>query len=788
MKHHSPDFYKKRVEHLEEAQRFTSEALSLVLDLNNFGESFSRFTSCEIIFLKSQKLIMDLIDFKSIAFFTFNDEDKNLDIANVYPADSQEFYQKFISELIEKGNLATVLHSNATNFFIDADSRDVIVKSINTPSRCRGVFIGRLNAKRKTILDAQLAILSILLQATAQALESFELYSLLRSKNEMLDRQISEIKKSENDLTLERITLEDTVRKLNQQIIERNTIEIRLAESRNMLRLVMDSIPQFVFWKDEKSIYLGCNNNFLSVVGLGKVEDLIGLSDFDLPWTKEEAEGYRAADQRVISSGIPEYSIIETQLQADGRVAWIETNKVPLRDSRGQIIGILGCYQDISERKKYEQKLTHQALHDALTDLPNRTLFIDRLEQCMERVRRNDRFHFAVILLDLDNFKAINDTLGHLTGDKVLVEVAHRISDCLRGVDTVARLGGDEFVILLTELSKPGESIRVINRMLGAISRAFKLEGREIFPTSSAGLVLKLEHDSSPENILRDADIAMYSAKSSGGNRVKVFKPSMHAKAITRATVEGELRMALIRNEFRVYYQPIYTLNNGVLAGFEALIRWEHPMRGLLPPGDFIAVAEETGLVINMDLLVLKQACHCMQGWMSTHHMNSGMSMSVNLSAKHLHNRGLPLQIKAILQATKLLPHYLRIEITESAVMKNAETALAILKQIKDLGVRLALDDFGTGYSSLAYLQSFPLDVLKIDRAFIVDLCSNTRSLEIVKAVISIGTSMSFKIVAEGVENLDQAALLGAINCDYVQGFHYSRPVNESVAKGFLPK
>jgi len=760
--------------------------LNLVLDLNNFGESFSRLTSSEIIFLKSQKLIMDLIDFKSIAFFTFNDEDKNLDIANVYPAGSREFYQHFINELIEDGNLATILLSGATNFLLDAYSRDAIIKSINTPSRCRGVFIGVLNAKRNTVIDSQLAILTILLQATAQALESFELYSMLRAKNEMLDIQLAEIKQSDSELTRERIALEDTVRKLNQQIVESNTTKIRLAESRNMLSLVMDSIPQYVFWKNEKSIYLGCNNNFLGVAGLDKVEDLIGLSDFDMPWTKEEAEGYRATDQRVMSSGIPEYSIIETQLQADGRVAWLETNKVPLRDSHGQVIGVLGCYQDISERKKYEQKLTHLALHDALTNLPNRTLFMDRLEQCMERVRRNERFHFAVILLDLDNFKAVNDTLGHMSGDKVLVEVAHRISDCLRGVDTVARLGGDEFAILLTELSTLGESIRVIKRTLGNISRVIKLGGKDLFPSTSAGMVLKLDQYSSTEDILRDADIAMYSAKSSGGNNIKVFNPSMHAKAITRATVESELRMALIRSEFRVHYQPIYSLCDGVLAGFEALIRWEHPMRGLLSPGDFIAVAEETGLVINMDLMVLKQACHCMQGWMSTHHVNSGMSMSVNLSAKHLHNQGLPLQIKDILQATKLPPHYLRIEITESAVMKNAETALAILKKIKDIGVRLALDDFGTGYSSLAYLQSFPLDVLKIDRAFIVDLCSNTSSLEIVKAVISIGTSMSFKIVAEGVENIDQAALLGTINCDYVQGFHYSRPVSENVAKSFL--
>ncbi|PKN08758.1 MAG: hypothetical protein CVU73_05820 [Deltaproteobacteria bacterium HGW-Deltaproteobacteria-8] len=783
---HPPDFYKKRVVHLEEAQRFTLEALNLVLDLNDFGESFSRLTSAETIFAKSQNIIKALIDFRSLAFFTINDEDQNLNLAYAFPEEDRTLHQGILNELVEKGQAATVLRSDTIHFLRHAQSREVMVKSLNSQSRCRGLFIGVLNGKRNLIHDALLTILVILLQATAQALESFELYSLLRSKNERLDAQLGEIRQSQEELTQERSALETTVKKLNEQIVERKTAEIRLAESRNMLRLVMDSIPQFVSWKNDKLIYQGCNNNFLRATGLERVEDLVGLSDFELPWTREEAEGYRAAEQRILSSGIPEYAIIETQRQTDGRVIWIETNKVPLLDSHGRVIGILACFQDISERQKYEQKLTHLALHDALTDMPNRTLFMDRLKQCMERVRRSGRFHFAVILLDLDNFKAVNDTLGHMSGDKVLVEVSHRISGCLRGVDTVARLGGDEFAILLTELANAGESIRIIKRMLGSISRVIKLEGKEIFPATSAGIVLNLGQYSSTEDILRDADIAMYSAKSSGGNRIKVFRPSMHAKALTRATVESDLRMGLIRNEFRVHYQPIFTLSSGILAGFEALIRWQHPLRGLLPPGDFISVAEDTGLIINMDLMVLRQACFCMQEWMSNGNVNSGMSMSVNLSAKHLHNQGLPMQIKAILEATKLPSHFLRIEITESAVMKDADMALTILQQIKTLGVRLALDDFGTGYSSLAYLQRFPLDVLKIDRAFIVDLCSNTRSLEIVKAVISIGMSMGFKIVAEGVESIDQASLLGTINCDYVQGFHYSRPVNESIARGFL--
>ena len=451
-----------------------------------------------------------------------------------------------------------------------------------------------------------------------------------------------------------------------------------------------------------------------------------------------------------------------------------------------------GYAVDITERKRAEEQLMHDAFHDVLTGLPNRALFMDHLRLAIDRARRHPEHLFGVLFLDLDRFKIVNDSLGHMNGDGLLMEVARRLQSCLRPGDTVARLGGDEFTILLEDMEDPNEAIRVAERVQIEISRPVSVDGHEVTTTTSIGIALSSTGYKRPEDVLRDADTAMYRAKSSGKARHAVFDQEMHRRAMEQLRTESSLRRAIERSELRVHYQPIYKLDRergDRLCGFEALARWHHPEDGLIQPDRFIPVAEETGLIVELGEWVLREACRQMRQWQNEFPAAGGFSVNVNLSERQVAHRSLVDTTRHILTDSRLAPGCLRLEITETAMMANNAAALEVFDQLERLGVELSVDDFGTGYSNLGYLHRFPVRQLKIDRCFVSnmhDRAEPDKNEAIIRTIVALARNLSIAVVAEGIENADQLERLRDMDCDYGQGFHLQRPLDAEQAGALL--
>ena len=424
-----------------------------------------------------------------------------------------------------------------------------------------------------------------------------------------------------------------------------------------------------------------------------------------------------------------------------------------------------------------KEHFRHAAFHDSLTGLPNRAMFTELLKAEIESSQRRDDM-FAVLFLDLDRFKNINDSLGHTHGDLLLVAFAERLERTLRPVDTLARFGGDEFAILISGMTDATDAVRVAQRIQDELSQPFVLDKNSAFATASIGIALSSSGYDRPEDILRDADIAMYRAKENGKARYELFDHGMHARAVSRLQLESDLRQAIEQKEFCVYYQPIVSLQTGRLAGFEALVRWNHPRHGLVSPADFIPVAEETGLIVPIGEWVLNEACAHIRQWQIDSPCHRSLSLSVNLSARQVAQPDLLERIKEALDQSKLNPHCLKLEITESVVMENAEAAALMFKQLRSLGVQLSIDDFGTGYSSLSYLHRFPLNYLKIDRSFVMRLTTDNDNA-IVRTISTLARNLGMEVIAEGIETEEQHQQLKMLGCEYGQGFLFSRPVND---------
>ncbi len=436
---------------------------------------------------------------------------------------------------------------------------------------------------------------------------------------------------------------------------------------------------------------------------------------------------------------------------------------------------------EITERKRVESQLLHLAFHDALTGLANRAAFMNRLKHALNYSKRHSNYLFAVLFIDLDRFKVINDSLGHLIGDQLLLVIASRLQVCVRSIDTVARLGGDEFTILVEGIQDVSDAIIVAERIKQELVLPFDLDGQEVFITASIGIALsstvEYEH---PQEVLRDADTAMYRAKMLGRERYELFNSDMYANALARLQLETDLRRAIEREEFRIYYQPIISLTSGFILGFEALLRWQHPERGLLNPADFIPLAEETGLIFSIGNWALYEACRQMQAWRTCYRSKLLEKISVNLSLKQFSQPDLIEQIGQILRSTGLDARTLVLEITESVIVENDDKASAALLQLREMGIELSIDDFGTGYSSLGHLYNFPISVLKIDRSFISLIDTNIKNLEIVEIIVTLAHKLGVYVVAEGVETKEQLALLRKLNCEYGQGHFFSVPLNTS--------
>ena len=470
----------------------------------------------------------------------------------------------------------------------------------------------------------------------------------------------------------------------------------------------------------------------------------------------------------------------------DGSYRWILTRGRALWSADGAPYRVAGSLTDITARKVAEARLERSALYDRLTGLPNRLLLMGRMRRALERAKRHADYQFGVLFLDFDRFKVVNDSLGHMIGDQLLVGIAQRLVNCLRTEDTVARLGGDEFVILIDYIADPGDAVQVAERIQRALADPFDLNGHEVFTSVSIGIALSMTGYEEPETVLRDADIAMYRAKSGGRARYELFDSEMHARAVALLRLETDLRRAIEREEFEIYYQPIVALEGGLVTGFEALVRWRHPRRGLVSPGEFLPVAEETGLIAQIDWWVLQRACRQLAVWQGLFPAEPPLSMSVNVSGRDFSRPDLADRIEQELRAAALAGCSLRLEITESAIMEHSEVAAAMFERLQTLGVQVYIDDFGTGYSSLSYLHRFPVATLKIDRSFVSRMGSNGENAKIIQTIVSLARDLGMNVIAEGVETIEQCDRLRALRCEYAQGFFFSRPLDNSAVEDLL--
>jgi diguanylate cyclase (GGDEF)-like protein/PAS domain S-box-containing protein len=461
-------------------------------------------------------------------------------------------------------------------------------------------------------------------------------------------------------------------------------------------------------------------------------------------------------------------------IRRDGFEIPIEDSVSPIHNRDGQATGAVIVFRDVSRARTMAMQMAHSAEHDFLTGLPNRMLMNDRIGQSIAFARRHTK-KVAVLFLDLDGFKHINDSLGHPTGDRLLQSIATRLVDCVRGSDTVSRQGGDEFVVLLSEVERAEDAAITAGRMLQAVAEAHSIDQHDLHITASIGVTVYPDDGSDAETLLKNADTAMYQAKESGRHGYQFFKPAMNVRAVERQFIEESLRRALERQEFKLHYQPKINLRTGMITGAEALLRWMHPVRGALSPARFIPIAEDSGLIVPIGAWVLREACAQARGW-----VDAGLpvtTMAVNVSAMEFRSEHFLEGLFTILGETGLDPKFLELELTESILMKSASSTAAILQNLRDRGVRVAVDDFGTGYSSLSYLRKFPVDALKIDQSFVREISATDDDCAIVTAMISMARSLKLRVIAEGVETLEELEFLRASQCDEVQGYYFSRPV-----------
>jgi len=583
-------------------------------------------------------------------------------------------------------------------------------------------------------------------------------------------------------------------------ISDRKQVEEYLRQAESKYRSIFENASEGIFQTTPSGKFLSANPALARIYGYNSPAELIDQIQNIKYQIYVDPRQRDKFTQEIAQNGF--LSEFESEVyRADDSIVWISENARAVHSDNGELLYYEGTVTDITSRKIAEQKLLHDALHDTLTGLPNRALFMDRLGHAIEVGKRRPEILFAVLFIDLDRFKVVNDSLGHLVGDQLLIAIAGRLKICLRLGDTVARLGGDEFAILLENIKDSSDATIIAERVQKELALPFYLNEHKIFSSASIGIVCsslaqeKRGENSTgpvfrpsvlydrPEDLLRDADAAMYHAKAQGKARHEVFDMSMHTRAVALLELENDLRLAVENQEFRLYYQPIVSLKDGKISGFEVLLRWQHPQRGLVSPGEFIQVAEETRIIVQIGWWMLRSACNQMYEWQQEFPSDPPLTISVNLSNQQFTQPDLINQIQNILLETKLHPGTLKLEITESIIMENADNATAILTQLRALDIQLYIDDFGTGYSSLSRLHSFPTDAIKIDRVFVSSMAEDQANEAIVQTILVLAGHLGMDVIAEGVETAEQLAQLRALQCEYGQGYFFSKPVEGSAAR-----
>jgi diguanylate cyclase (GGDEF)-like protein/PAS domain S-box-containing protein len=492
---------------------------------------------------------------------------------------------------------------------------------------------------------------------------------------------------------------------------------------------------------------------------------------FDVPDRRRALNPMASAVQTNQTLNLPEGCIL---IRRDGLESAIEDSTAPIHDRRGRVTGAVMVFHDVTQARAMSQKMSHLAQYDYLTDLPNRLLLNDRLTQAISAAHRQQQ-HLAVLFVDVDRFKHVNDSLGHLIGDKLLVSVAQRLVASVRSSDTISRQGGDEFVILLSSVAQAADAAFSAQKILSVAGMPHRVEEHDLHITLSVGISIYPDDGEDAETLVKSADIAMLNAKDGGRNNYQFFRRAMNEHALERQSIEGSLRHALDRGEFVLHYQPKVDLRAQTLTGAEALIRWRQPKRGIVFPRDFIPIAEQCGYIVPIGRWVLREACRQRRSWLDAH--LAAIPIAVNISAVELRSNDFVDHVRAILQETGLAPQYLEFELTETAFMQDPQSTVAVLRALRDMGIQLTLDDFGTGYSSLSYLKRFPINALKIDKSFVQGLCTDSDDSKLVSAVINLGRSFHLQVIAEGVESQEQLIALKAQNCAEGQGYYFQKPI-----------
>jgi diguanylate cyclase (GGDEF)-like protein/PAS domain S-box-containing protein len=549
----------------------------------------------------------------------------------------------------------------------------------------------------------------------------------------------------------------------------------------------MDSMAEDIYFKDRAGHFTRVNRALAIHLGICDPHLAIGRNEMDF-LCRDEAERRCRDDEEIVRRGRTLVDVEEKWHMPGRSERWLSTTKIPLRDASGAIVGSFGISRDITEKKRFEAELEQKGFYDPLTQLPNRAMFDKRVERLVTRTSHLGASSplFAVAWLDLDRFKCINESLGHGAGDELLVRTARRIEACLRPGDVLARVVGDQFTLLLDDLHSESDAVRVAERIQNAMSLPLTVGSTEVFTSVSIGIALSSSGYSRHDDMLRDAYTALYRAKSSGRARHEVFDADMHRRAVDQLQLETDLRRAIERQEWVVHYQPIVDVHTRRLAGFEALARWRHPGRGLVMPDVFIPTAEETGLIRQLGMWVMHEACRQMRAWHDLCPNQPRLGIAVNLSTRQLAHADLPAQVRGVLDLTGLDASSLTLEITESALMQSMQAGAAVLQELHEMNVHLDVDDFGTGYSSLAYLQSFPVQTLKVDRSFVSSMHGGAQQSEIVRAIVGLAHNLGMDVIAEGVETPQQLEALSALHCGRAQGYFFSRPVPADEAERLI--